>query len=145
MEGVITCLAGFVGYFMIVDFPELAANSWRFLTPAESEFVVARIEKDRHDAIPEPFNLGSYLKNALDLKIWGFAWLFMLATTNSYAIAYFLQGVAGACSRFTRGKSAERRSRGAILFSYEELRRVPPRLRLSKGESPREGQGLRLG
>jgi len=90
MEGVITCLAGFVGYFLIVDFPELAAKSWRFLTPAESEFVIARIEKDRHDAIPEPFKLGAYLKNAIDLKIWGFAWLFMLATTNSYALAYFL-------------------------------------------------------
>lgn len=90
MEGVVTCLAGFVGYYMIVDFPELAAKSWRFLTPAESEFVVARIEKDRHDAIPEPFQLGAYLKNATDLKIWGFAWLFMLAATNSYAIAYFL-------------------------------------------------------
>lgn len=90
MEGLITCLAGLVGYFLIVDFPELASNSWHFLTKAESEFVVARIEKDRHDAIPEPFHLAAYLKNALDLKIWGFAWLFMLATTNSYAIAYFL-------------------------------------------------------
>lgn len=90
MEGVITCVAGIVGYFMIVDFPELAANSWKFLTPAESEFVVARIEKDRHDAILEPFGIVAYLKHGLDLKIWGFAWLFMLATTNSYAIAYFL-------------------------------------------------------
>jgi MFS family permease len=90
MEGVITILSGIAGYFLIVDFPELAAKSWAFLTPAESEFVVARIEKDRHDAFVEPFHIGNYLKNALDLKIWGFAWLFMLATTNSYAIAYFL-------------------------------------------------------
>jgi hypothetical protein len=64
---------------------------------------------------------------------------------QAHASAYFLQGFAGTCSRFTRGKSAERRSRDAIHFSYEELRRVPPRLRLSKGESPRECQGLRLG
>jgi MFS family permease len=90
MEGVLTCLAGFVGYFMIVDFPELAAKSWRFLTPAESEFVVACIEKDRHDVILEPFQLVAYLKNAIDLKIWGFAWLLMLATTNAYALDYFL-------------------------------------------------------
>lgn len=90
MEGLITCLGGVAGYFLIVDFPELAAKSWRFLTAEEAEFVVARIEKDRHDAIPEPFHIVKYLKNALDLKIWGFAWLFMLATTNSYAIAYFL-------------------------------------------------------
>jgi len=30
------------------------------------------------------------LANALDLKVWGFAWLFGLTTTNTYAIAYFL-------------------------------------------------------
>ena len=52
--------------------------------------MVATIEKDRADAIPEPFRVGAYLKNALDMKVWGFAWLFMLTTTNSYAIAYFL-------------------------------------------------------
>ena len=34
---------------------------------------------------PEPFALGSYLKNALDLKVWGFAALFGLTTTNTYA------------------------------------------------------------
>jgi hypothetical protein len=26
----------------------------------------------------------------LDLKVWGFAWLFMLSATCTYAIAYFL-------------------------------------------------------
>jgi len=54
------------------------------------DFVVARIEKDRHDAIPEEFNISKYLKNAADLKVWGFASLFGLTTTMTYAIAYFL-------------------------------------------------------
>lgn len=89
-EGIITCLAGFAGYFLIVDFPELSKKSWRFLNERESAYVVARIQKDRADAIPLPFKVGPYLKNGLDLKVWGFAWLFMLTTTNSYAIAYFL-------------------------------------------------------
>jgi hypothetical protein len=79
-----------VGYFLIVDFPELSRNSWHFLNEREAAYVVARIEKDRADAIPEPFRIGAYLRNALDMKVWGFAWLFMLTTTNSYAIAYFL-------------------------------------------------------
>ena len=47
---------------------------------------MARIENDRHDAIPEPFKIISYAKNALDLKIWAFAFLFGLTTTNTYAI-----------------------------------------------------------
>ena len=90
MEGVITCAFGLLGYFLIVDFPELAASSFHFLSERESLYVVARIEKDRADAIPEPFSIGSYLKNALDLRVWGFGALFGLTTTCSYAIAYFL-------------------------------------------------------
>jgi cyanate permease len=90
IEGLITCVFGLAGYFLIVDFPENAASSFHFLTPSESAFIVARIEKDRHDAIPEPFHITSYLKNALDSKVWAFAALFGLTTTNTYAIAYFL-------------------------------------------------------
>lgn len=76
-EGLLTCVAGMIGYFLIVDFPENASKSWNFLTEKESAFVVARIQQDRHDAVVEPFSIGSYLKNALDLKVWGFASLFM--------------------------------------------------------------------
>jgi hypothetical protein len=90
MEGLLTCLAGIAGYFLIVDFPELSKNSWKFLNEREAAYIVATIEKDRADAIPEPFRIREYLKNALDAKVWGFASLFMLTTTNSYAIAYFL-------------------------------------------------------
>ncbi|GAB7362526.1 hypothetical protein MBLNU230_g2845t1 [Neophaeotheca triangularis] len=95
MQGLITVAVGVVGAFFIVDFPENAAKkttalSMAFLTPEEADFVVARIEKDRHDAIAEPFNLRRYLAGGLDLKILGFAMLFMLTTTTTYAIAYFL-------------------------------------------------------
>jgi sugar phosphate permease len=93
MQGLITCVLALGSYFLIVDFPEQAANAGfqlKFINEEESAFIVARIEKDRHDAIPEPFRVGSYLKNALDLKVWGFACLFMLTTTCTYAIAYFL-------------------------------------------------------
>ena len=84
-----------MGYVLIVDFPEKAQTAkglfnLHFLSNDEAAFVVARIEKDRHDAIPEEFHWVSYLKGAADLKVWGFAALFMLTTTNTYAIAYFL-------------------------------------------------------
>lgn len=51
---------------------------------------MARIEKDRKDAIAEPFHLGKYLRGALDLKVWAFAAIFGLTTTITYAIAFFL-------------------------------------------------------
>lgn len=93
LQGVITVVVGLIGWYFIVDFPELAATPGlgkKFLTEDEAAFVVARIEKDRHDAFPEQFAIKKYLKNALDLKVWGFATLFMLTTTMTYAIAYFL-------------------------------------------------------
>lgn len=93
LQGLLTVVVGFIGWYFIVDFPELAATkgvSKKFLTEPEAAFVVARIEKDRHDAFPEEFAIGKYLKNAADLKVWGFAALFGLTTTVTYAIAYFL-------------------------------------------------------
>jgi hypothetical protein len=96
MQGLITIVAGFIGAFTIVDFPEKAADgsakglSIPFLNQKEVDFVVARIERDRHDAIAMPFSLKHYVECAADLKIWGFASLFGLTTTCTYAIAYFL-------------------------------------------------------
>jgi hypothetical protein len=96
MQGLLTVAVGIIGVFTIVDFPENAAKmsgrglSIRFLNQQEADFVVARIERDRHDAIAAPFVLKEYIKCAADLKMWGFAALFGLTTTCTYAIAYFL-------------------------------------------------------
>lgn len=90
MEGLITCLCGGLGSILIVDFPEQASTSFHFLTAQESSFIVSRIEADRDDAVITPFNLSSYLRNALDPKIWAFALLACCSATNGYAIAYFL-------------------------------------------------------
>lgn len=109
MQGLITVVVGTIGVFTIVDFPELAAKrsktSMSFLSEREAAFVVARIEKDRHDVIAEPFQLGQYLKNALDLKVLGFACLFGLTTTVTYAIAYFLPIILNAGMGFSVGAS----------------------------------------
>ena len=95
MQGLITCVVAVIGAFTIADFPENAANKSKsfalsFLNQKEANFIVARIQKDREDAIAEPFHLSTYLRCGLDSKIWGFAALFGLTTTTTYAIAYFL-------------------------------------------------------
>lgn len=93
MQGILTCAVALVGFVTIVDFPEHAAKGWfglNFLNQKEADFVVARIEKDRKDAIAEPFHIGKYIRGALDLKVWGFAAIFGLTTTITYAIAFFL-------------------------------------------------------
>ncbi len=101
MQGIITVVIGGIGVFTIVDFPENAASglskglSLPFLNQKEADFVVARIERDRHDAIATPFSASEYAKCAADLKIWGFAALFGLTATVAYAIAYFLPIILG--------------------------------------------------
>lgn len=68
-----TCVVALVAYFSLVDFPEKADRSWRFLNKDERDFIIRRITKDRDDAIPEPFTFKRFFAPALDLKIWMFA------------------------------------------------------------------------
>jgi hypothetical protein len=74
MQGLLTIVVGLIGSLTIADFPEKAANKAKslalpFLNQKEAEFVVARIQQDRHDAIALPFDVKHYLKCAADLKI----------------------------------------------------------------------------
>lgn len=101
MEGIITIGLGIMGYLLIVDFPEKAASSWKFLNQEETDMICARIEKDRADVEAPKFNIGEYLRTAADLKVWGFAALFGLTTTNSYAIAYFLPVILNRGMKFS--------------------------------------------
>lgn len=64
-------------FAFLVDFPDRASNSWRFLSKKESDWVVRRINNDRHDGNLEAFSLKKFLKPGLDPKIWGFALIFL--------------------------------------------------------------------
>lgn len=86
----ITGAIGILCYVFIVDFPDRAAKSWRFLNQKECDFIVRRINHDRHDGNVEPFSLKKFLRPSLDPKIWAFAMIFFCLTTVAYAIAYFL-------------------------------------------------------
>jgi hypothetical protein len=73
----LTCLVGIVGYFFLVDFPEKAHKSRRFLSEKECNFIIRRVNKDRGDVAAEPFSIKAFLKPANDLEIWGFAMIFL--------------------------------------------------------------------
>ncbi|KAJ5469384.1 hypothetical protein N7539_009002 [Penicillium diatomitis] len=105
MEGVITVALGVLCYILIVDFPDKASQSWRFLSVEECNFVISRIDRDRHDVEPEALTLGRFLKPALDIKIWGFAILFCCLTINTYAMAYFLPIILSEGMEFGVGAS----------------------------------------
>lgn len=90
MEGIITCLLAFVGYWLLVDFPDGKHGEWNFLPANEKRFIMAKVNRDRGDAKTTPFSWNVYLRCALDAKIWGFALIFCCTTTITYALAYFL-------------------------------------------------------
>jgi hypothetical protein len=82
LENILTdsCVAviAAIGFLLLVDFPQDAHKSWKFLTETEAAFVIRRIEKDRHNAIQdEEFNLRKFLEPASDPKVWAFALIFL--------------------------------------------------------------------
>ncbi|OOQ86333.1 hypothetical protein PEBR_21932 [Penicillium brasilianum] len=90
LEGTLTVVVGLLGFILIVDFPEDARQTRRFLTDREIDIMMDRVEKDRGDAHVTPFAFKEYLGNARDWKGWMFALNFCMTTVVNYAIAYFL-------------------------------------------------------
>jgi MFS family permease len=90
IEGILSCLCALAGYVFLVGFPEDAHKSWHFLNESERDFIIRRVNRDRGDAITEPFTLGAFLKSAGDFKVWVFAFMFFCVTTVGYSINYFL-------------------------------------------------------
>jgi predicted MFS family arabinose efflux permease len=88
LEGVLTCLVGVVGYWLLVDFPDSKRKNWSFLGQNERNWIVSRIAHDRGDAKVEPFNLRKFLGAGSDWKIWCYALIFFNSTTMTYSLAY---------------------------------------------------------
>ncbi|KIW30235.1 uncharacterized protein PV07_05994 [Cladophialophora immunda] len=92
LQGVITMVIALIAYITIVNFPENAHKTFglKFLTKAESDWIVARLEADREDVHAEKFNLKKFLSYAKDFKSWCFALIFLCNSNLTYSLAYFL-------------------------------------------------------
>lgn len=73
IEGTLTCALGIGGYWALVDFPDKAHKSWKFLKQNEINFIIDRVERDRGDTKIEPFSAAKFLRAGLDPKIWAYA------------------------------------------------------------------------
>ncbi|KAI1306387.1 retrograde regulation protein 2 [Xylaria venustula] len=93
VQGLITVVIGLVTYIWMVDFPENAHRSLWFLTPAEQELAVARINADRKDVEIEEFAWSKIFVHAADPKIYGFAVMFFLLNIVSTSLSYFLPSI----------------------------------------------------
>ncbi|KAJ8094891.1 hypothetical protein PM082_010106 [Marasmius tenuissimus] len=85
IEGAITIAFGMIAYFFIPDFPD--RNN--FLSAEETKFILARIDADRGDALPDDVTTDKVLKHLRDWILWTFVVMFLAATTPAYAISFF--------------------------------------------------------
>lgn len=76
-------------WFIILDFPDKAEKKG-FLTAAEAATVMQRIEDDRGDSVDDPLTWSKFCFHIRDIKLWGYATLFMSVTMPAYAFSYFL-------------------------------------------------------
>lgn len=80
----------------MVDFPENAHKSFRFLTAEEQNLALTRISNDRGDVKAEEFSLGKCLVHFLDPKIYGFCALLFclnLVSTSKYQLPVISLGL----------------------------------------------------
>ncbi|KAF2099582.1 MFS general substrate transporter [Rhizodiscina lignyota] len=90
VQGLIACVMGIVTFWWMVDFPEHAHKSFRFLSEGEVKIATSRIQRDRGDVHVEPFSLTKLLVHAKDFKVYGFAVLYFLLNLVSTSLSYFL-------------------------------------------------------
>lgn len=76
-EGVLTCLIALVGLYLIIDFPQKAHKSRGFLNDREIAYIITILDRDRRDVEEPAFSWKSFLRPALDLKVWAFGLIFL--------------------------------------------------------------------
>ncbi|KAI9669071.1 MAG: hypothetical protein M1831_000663 [Alyxoria varia] len=90
VQGAITCVLGIITWFWMVDFPEYADRSIKFLSTEETACLVRTINKDRNDVEATSFTWRKLLKNWDDPKIYLFSCMWFIQNTVSTAVSYFL-------------------------------------------------------
>ncbi|KAG9082498.1 hypothetical protein FRC06_004966, partial [Ceratobasidium sp. 370] len=86
MLGIITIVAGIIGWLLIVDFPDNA----EFLTEEERRHVIRRLDRDRGDGAHDALTTKKVLSHLADWKIWALSVAFACSTMPAYSLAYFI-------------------------------------------------------
>lgn len=90
VQGLIACVIGIGTYWWMIDFPEQAHRSFRFLTEREAYIASQRIQHDRGDVVAEPFSWSKVWVCFADHKLYGFSVMFFLLNLVSTSLSYFL-------------------------------------------------------
>ncbi|KAI0846384.1 MFS general substrate transporter [Daldinia vernicosa] len=88
IEGVITCVAAIIAWFIIVDFPDSHRN--KFLTVEEAAFVKARLAEDRGSEERQQVTWAIFVETITDWKVWSFSLMYSAGAVGVYAFLFFL-------------------------------------------------------
>ncbi|KAH8814780.1 hypothetical protein DL96DRAFT_1685011 [Flagelloscypha sp. PMI_526] len=84
--GLITIVLGLAAFLFLPHFPD--KNT--FLSDEHTKIVLARVEKDRGDSMPDKLTTAVVLGHLKDWTIWAYALMFMCNTMPAYAIGFFI-------------------------------------------------------
>ncbi|OHW91842.1 major facilitator superfamily transporter [Colletotrichum incanum] len=90
MEGIITCIIGIVGYFLLVGFPDAQKRTWKFLSEKETAWVISRVQVDRGDAELPAFSVRKFLRGGADVKVWALAVIYFNNALVNFSLSFFL-------------------------------------------------------
>jgi hypothetical protein len=81
---------GILGLVAIIDFPDKATRPGLilkkpFLTIDEATIVLARVNRDRGDAVVDKLSASVIMHHLRDWKIWEFAWLYFLNVSTAHS------------------------------------------------------------
>ncbi|KAL3465363.1 major facilitator superfamily domain-containing protein [Aspergillus heterothallicus] len=105
VQGIVSCIIGILTYWWMVDFPENARKSFRFLTDVEAKAAAQRIQADRGDVTLDPFSWSKILVNFADPKLYGLACMYFLLNLVSTALNYFLPQILVSGMGFSANES----------------------------------------
>ncbi|KAI0104518.1 MFS general substrate transporter [Daldinia grandis] len=88
IEGIITCVAAVIAWFIIVDFPDSHRN--KFLTVEEAAFVKARLAEDRGSEERQKVTWAIFVETITDWKVWSFSLMYSAGAVGVYAFLFFL-------------------------------------------------------
>ncbi|KAK2051026.1 MFS general substrate transporter [Colletotrichum caudatum] len=105
IEGVITCIIGIVGYFLLVGFPDAQKPTWKFLSDKETAWVISRVQNDRGDAKLPAFSIKKFLRGCSDVKVWALAVIYFNNALVNFSLSFFLPIILKDNMRFSTGKA----------------------------------------
>ncbi|KAI1816201.1 MFS general substrate transporter [Poronia punctata] len=104
-EGLLTVAIGFLGYWLLVDFPDSDRKVWSFLSPKERAWVVRKVKADRGDSDVTEFDIWKFLGAGKDWKLWAYGGIGLGTSTINYSFSYFLPIILNDNLKFSAGAS----------------------------------------